>query len=121
MKASYKIAMAAGQDAGNKRMLSQSRTSWDEEDWNTAAKVTSQLIEDMGGEMTQARFNEISAELKVAEIADGEGNRGRVTDDWCADIFTAPMPRYDAIKAQLQAAGEWDPWCDMHPQIGGSY
>jgi hypothetical protein len=71
--------------------------------------------------MTQARYDEIFVELKIAEIADGEGNRGRVTDDWCADIFTAPMPYYDAIKAQLQSTGEWEEWCEINPQIGGSY
>jgi hypothetical protein len=36
----YQIAMAAGQDAGNRSMRKAGRTSWNEEDWNAACSVT---------------------------------------------------------------------------------
>jgi hypothetical protein len=40
----YKIAMAAGQDAGNKSMHAAGRTAWNEDDWNRAAEVTARLL-----------------------------------------------------------------------------
>lgn len=40
----YKIAMAAGQDAGNKAMKAAGRTSWNEDDFNVAAELTTRLL-----------------------------------------------------------------------------
>jgi len=39
MNATYKIAMAAGQDAGNRSMRAAGRTSWNEDDYAAAAAV----------------------------------------------------------------------------------
>lgn len=44
IKATYKMAMAAGKDAANRRMTSQGRTSWNRADYNHAAAVVEQLI-----------------------------------------------------------------------------
>lgn len=46
MKATYAIAMAAGRDAGNRSMRASGRASWNEEDWNAAAKTTARLMGD---------------------------------------------------------------------------
>jgi hypothetical protein len=40
----YAIAMAAGQDAGNRSMRASGRTSWNEDDWNAAAAETERLM-----------------------------------------------------------------------------
>lgn len=42
--ATYKIAHAAGQDAGNASMRIHGRTTWDTDDWNAAAKVMNHLL-----------------------------------------------------------------------------
>lgn len=47
MPLTYKIAMAAGRDAGNRSMRAAGRKVWSEADWNAAAAVTARL---MGGE-----------------------------------------------------------------------
>jgi hypothetical protein len=44
MTITYKIAMAAGRDAANRQMKAAGRTSWNEDDWNAAAKVTEELM-----------------------------------------------------------------------------
>lgn len=44
MNITLKLAMAAGQDAGNLNMRRAGRSTWNEEDWNVAAKVTEQLL-----------------------------------------------------------------------------
>lgn len=44
MKVTYKIAMAAGQDAGNKQMKSAGRTSWNEDDFNLAADMANRVM-----------------------------------------------------------------------------
>ena len=44
MKMTYKIAMAAGQDAGNRNMKKAGRTAWNEEDWNVAAALVAKLM-----------------------------------------------------------------------------
>jgi hypothetical protein len=44
----YQIAMAAGQDAGNRSMREAGRTAWNEDDYNTAAEVANRLL-DMEG------------------------------------------------------------------------
>jgi hypothetical protein len=41
----YQIAMAAGQDAGNRSMRDADRTAWNEDDYNTAAKVANRLLD----------------------------------------------------------------------------
>lgn len=43
MKIDYKIAMAAGQDAGNRNAKKHNRQDWNEEDWNVAAEVFHKL------------------------------------------------------------------------------
>ena len=35
----YQIAMAAGQDAGDRSMREAGRTSWNDEDWNAACST----------------------------------------------------------------------------------
>jgi hypothetical protein len=40
----YKIAMAAGQDAGDRSMHDAGRLAWNEDDWNVAADIAAQLI-----------------------------------------------------------------------------
>ncbi len=40
----YKTAMAAGQDAGNRNMERGERTSWNEDDYNAAAKIVARLL-----------------------------------------------------------------------------
>jgi hypothetical protein len=42
----YKIAMAAGRDAGNKSAKTAGRTSWNEDDFNAAAAVVAKLMGD---------------------------------------------------------------------------
>lgn len=37
------LALAAGQDAGNRSMQAAGRFAWSEEDWNAAAEVTNRL------------------------------------------------------------------------------
>jgi hypothetical protein len=44
MTMTYKIAMAAGRDAGNKSAKASGRTSWNEDDFNAAAAVVAKLI-----------------------------------------------------------------------------
>ena len=39
IKMNYKLAMAYGQDEGNRNMLKNSRVMWNEEDWNRAAEA----------------------------------------------------------------------------------
>lgn len=43
----YKLAMAAGQDAGNRNMRHAGRTVWNEDDWNVAAEIASELLATM--------------------------------------------------------------------------
>lgn len=44
MEANYKIAMAAGRDAANKRMTAQGRTNWNAADYRFAARLVSKLL-----------------------------------------------------------------------------
>ena len=44
MNSTYKVAMAAGQDAGNKSMRVAGRTEWNEDDWNAAAATFNKLM-----------------------------------------------------------------------------
>lgn len=37
------LALAAGQDAGNRSMRAAGRSAWSEDDWNAAAAVTDEL------------------------------------------------------------------------------
>lgn len=39
-----KLALAAGEDAGNRHMRRAGRTAWVEEDWDRAADVTDQVL-----------------------------------------------------------------------------
>jgi hypothetical protein len=41
----YQVAMAAGQDAANKRMKAAGRTKWNQGDYAEAARVTSMLLQ----------------------------------------------------------------------------
>lgn len=40
----YEVAMAAGQDAGNRSMHRGQRAVWNERDWNAAAAATAKLL-----------------------------------------------------------------------------
>ena len=40
----YNLAMAAGQDAGNRSMRKAGRTQWNDDDWDAAAAETQRLI-----------------------------------------------------------------------------
>jgi hypothetical protein len=40
----YQLAMAAGRDAGNRSAKAAGRTAWNEDDFNTAAEVTTRLL-----------------------------------------------------------------------------
>lgn len=40
----YAVAMAAGQDAGNRSMRAAGRTAWNDDDWNAAQAVTARLL-----------------------------------------------------------------------------
>lgn len=42
--ATYRIAMAAGRDAGNRSAAMHGRTVWNEDDWNAAHDTTAKLI-----------------------------------------------------------------------------
>lgn len=44
MQVTYKIAMAAGRDAANRRMAAARRTVWNRADYNHAASVVSKLL-----------------------------------------------------------------------------
>lgn len=44
MKITYKIAMAAARDAANRRMRSQGRTAWNEEDYLFACSEFNRLF-----------------------------------------------------------------------------
>jgi len=39
----YSLAIAAGQDAGNRSMRQAGRSKWDEDDWNVAAETFGRL------------------------------------------------------------------------------
>lgn len=45
MQVTYKVAMAAGQDAGNKSMVAAGRTTWNRKDYNVAAAVVTKLLQ----------------------------------------------------------------------------
>lgn len=40
----YKIAMAAGRDAGNRSMKAAGRTKWNKKDWSAACAETERLM-----------------------------------------------------------------------------
>ena len=44
MKTTYKLAMAAGWDAGNRSMRKAGRTAWNHEDYKAAAEVVARLL-----------------------------------------------------------------------------
>jgi len=44
MKATYKIAMAAGQDEGNRHAKKHGRKIWNRKDWEVAAAKTSAIL-----------------------------------------------------------------------------
>jgi hypothetical protein len=44
MNITYKIAMAAGQDAGNRSMQKAGRKAWNADDFAAAAEVTRKLL-----------------------------------------------------------------------------
>jgi len=44
MTATYKVAMAAGRDAGNRSARRAGRTRWSEDDFNAAARVMEQIL-----------------------------------------------------------------------------
>lgn len=44
MKITYGVAMAAGQDAANRRMRKAGRTAWDATDYNFAARTVALLL-----------------------------------------------------------------------------
>lgn len=44
MHVTYKIAMAAGQDAANRQMEAASRTSWNAADFDLAAEVARKFL-----------------------------------------------------------------------------
>lgn len=48
MTVTYKVAVAAGRDAGTRSMRAAGRTQWNEEDWSAAAAVTARLMEVLG-------------------------------------------------------------------------
>lgn len=43
-QATYREAVAAGQDAGNRSMKSAGRTSWNDDDWTAAALTFEKLF-----------------------------------------------------------------------------
>jgi hypothetical protein len=45
MPATYKLAMAAGQDAANRQMKAEGRKSWNRRDWDLAASIVHKLME----------------------------------------------------------------------------
>jgi hypothetical protein len=49
MTAVYRIAMAAGRDAGNRSMRAAGRTAWNETDWNIAADTARRVLAALGG------------------------------------------------------------------------
>ena len=48
MKATYKIAMAAGRDAANRLMLEKGLTRWDKDCWNRLCEVFDLLYSPIG-------------------------------------------------------------------------
>lgn len=44
MQITYKLAMAAGRDAANRRMQARGASKWNKADYNHAAKVVSNLL-----------------------------------------------------------------------------
>ena len=44
MAMTYKLAMAAGQDAGNRSAKAAGRKVWNEDDWNVASAVVAKLM-----------------------------------------------------------------------------
>lgn len=44
MQITYKLAMAAGRDAANRRMAKAGRTTWNRADYNHAAYVVTKLL-----------------------------------------------------------------------------
>lgn len=44
MQVTYRLAMAAGRDAANRRMATAGRTSWTRADYNHAAAVVERLL-----------------------------------------------------------------------------
>jgi len=47
MQITYRLAHAAGWDAGNRSMREAGRTTWNDDDWNAAAEVTNRLLDAM--------------------------------------------------------------------------
>ncbi len=45
MISTYKVAMAAGQDAGNRSAKRAGRTEWSAEDWDVAAEVVAKIYQ----------------------------------------------------------------------------
>jgi len=86
--ATYKEAMAAGQDAGNRSMKAGGRTEWNEDDWNAAQAVVQRLYGDGTNKLDGFSSITKSAVLEE-EVSDdskkGEGNMPtkqiEVTDD----------------------------------------
>lgn len=44
MQITYSLAMAAGRDAANRRMVAAGRTQWNRADYNHAARVVARLL-----------------------------------------------------------------------------
>lgn len=61
IRATYKIAMAAGQDAGNRRMHADGRTEWNAADYAVACDVTAQLMKSSTGAEFVASRNKYRA------------------------------------------------------------
>jgi len=49
MNVTYKIAMAAGQDAANRQMRANGRTEWNDEDYAVAVETTGHLLSFLTG------------------------------------------------------------------------
>lgn len=63
IKGTYKIAMAAGQDAGNRSMKAAGRTEWNEEDWGAATAARARLF--AGGAVMSKEEKYEAALLKI--------------------------------------------------------
>ena len=73
MKITYKLAMAAGQDAANRQARKAGRQAWALCDWELAAETTNKLLDPFAGE----RFRLVNRESGSGDqtpIAEGRAS-----------------------------------------------
>jgi hypothetical protein len=71
----YRIAHAAGWDAGNRRMAGEQRAAWDAEDWNHAVATFHRVLAALGFAESGSRLASESVMVpaqRMQELVDGD-------------------------------------------------